>query len=170
MLLTDTHDMEGMIVEDCLPELQDEDAERCENINLNDIYSELEDISYLKWFNHNNHYGINFGDVTLDIDITAYFNACVANTNNVISVSLADMYVFKAAHQGVSEKDLCNGHDLFERIYVHAKAAKVSNFAKKSFCRRLRRAYPGVKFINTSLYQDIRKWEAANGHVILVAA
>ena len=162
--------MEGMIVEECLPELQGEDADRCENINLSDIYSELEDISYLKWFNHTNHCGINFEDVPLDLDIKAYFNACVANTNNVVGVSLADMYLFKTTHQGVSEKDLCNGHDLFERIYVRAKAAKVSNFAKKPFFRRLRRAYPGFKFVNTSLYQEIRKWEAANGHVILVAA
>ena len=170
LVLTDTHDMEGMIVEECLPELQGEDADRCENINLSDIYSELEDISYLKWFNHTNHCGINFEDVPLDLDIKAYFNACVANTNNVVGVSLADMYLFKTTHQGVSEKDLCNGHDLFERIYVRAKAAKVSNFAKKPFFRRLRRAYPGFKFVNTSLYQEIRKWEAANGHVILVAA
>lgn len=169
MVLTDTHDMEGMIVEVCLPELQGEDAERCKNINLEDIYSELEDISYLKWFNHTNHCGINFSDVTLDLDIAAYFNACVANTNNVVSVSLVDMYAFKAAHIGVAEKDLCNGHDLFERIYVRAKAAKVSNFAKKPFFRRLRRAYPGDKFVNTSLYQDIRKWETVNGHVVLAA-
>lgn len=167
LVLTDTHDMEGMIVEVCLPELQGEDAERCKNINLGDIYSELEDISYLKWFNHTNHCGINFSDATLNLDIAAYFNSCVANTNNVVSVSLVDMYAFKAKHIGVSEKDLCNGHDLFERIYVRAKAAKVSNFSKKPFFRRLRRAYPGDKFVNTSLCQDIRKWETVNGHVVL---
>lgn len=170
LVLTDTHDMEGMIVEECLTELQGEDAERCQGINLGEVYSELEDISYLKWFSHTNHCGINFSEVALDMDVTAYFNACVANTNNVVSVSLADMYVFKAAHQGMSEKDLCNGHDLFERIYVRAKAAKVSNFAKKPFFRRLRRAYPADKFVNTSLYQTIRRWETANGHVVLAAA
>ena len=169
MLLTDAHDLEGMIVEECLPELQGEDTERCENINVSGIYSELEDISYLKWFSHSNHCGINFSSTTLDLNITAYFNACVANTNNVVGVTLADMYAFKAARQGVSEKDLCNGHDLLERIYVRAKAAKVGNFAKKPFFRRLRRAYPADRFVNTSLYQDIRKWEAANGHVILAA-
>ena len=169
LVLTDTHDMEGMIVEECLPGLQGEDADRCGNINLSEIYSELEDISYLKWFNHTNHCGINFGDVPLDLDIKAYFNACVANTNNVVGVSLADMHLFKTAHRDVSEKDLCNGHDLFERIYVRAKVAKVSNFAKKPFFRRMRRAYPGDKFVHTSLYQDIRKWETANGHVILAA-
>lgn len=102
--------------------------------------------------------------------MNTYFNACVANTNNVIGVTLADMYSFKAAHQGVSEKDLCNGHDIFERIYVRAKAVKVSNFAKKPFFRRLRRAYPSDKFVNTSLYSDIKAWEVANGHVILAAA
>lgn len=170
LVLTDTHDLEGMIVEESLSELQGEDAERCQNTNLGDIYSELEDISYLKWFNHTNRCGINFSDVTLDLDINAYFSACVKNTNNVVSVNIADMYAFKASHQGVSEKDLCNGHDLFERIYVRAKAVNKRNFAKKPFFRRLRIAYPASKFVSTSLYQDIRKWENANGHTILAIA
>ena len=34
LLLTDTHDMEGMIVADCLPNLKDENAFRCQSINL----------------------------------------------------------------------------------------------------------------------------------------
>lgn len=170
LVLTDAHDLEGMIVEECLSELTGEDAERCKTINLSGIYSELEDISYLKWFNHTNHCGINFSDVALDLDVTKYFSACVANTNNVVSVSLVDMYAFKATHQGVAEKDLCNGHDLFEQIYLRARAAKLSNFAKKPFFRRMRRAYPGDKFVKTLLYQNIRKWETASGHVILAAA
>jgi len=170
LVLTDAHDLEGMIVEECLSELTGEDAERCKTINLSGIYSELEDISYLKWFNHTNHCGINFSDVALDLDVTKYFSVCVANTNNVVSVSLADMYAFKATHQGVAEKDLCNGHDLFEQIYLRARAAKLSNFAKKPFFRRMRRAYPADKFVKTLLYQNIRKWETASGHVILAAA
>lgn len=170
LVLTDTHDMEGMIVVECLPELQGEDAERCKNINLGDIYSELEDISYLKWYSHTSHCGLNFSDVILDMDITAYFNACVANTNNVVGVTLADMYAFKAAHQAVPAKELCNGHDIIERIYVRAHAAKVSNFAKKPFFRRLRRAYPREAFVRTSLYGAIQKWEAATGNRILVVA
>lgn len=167
LFLTDTHDMEGMITKACLPELQGEDAERCRDINLGDIYSELEDISYLKWFNHWNHCGINFRYTALDLDIERYFNLCVANTDNVVSVTLADIYAFKAAHPGVPEIELCNGHDIFERIYERAHEAKVSNFAKKPFFRRLRRAYPDKEFINTSLYWDIKVWEADNGHAIL---
>lgn len=170
LLLTDTHDMEGMIVEECLSELQGEDADRCQGTNLGDIYSELEDISYLKWFNHTNHCGINFSEVTLDLDITAYFNSCVAKTNNVVSVTLEDMYAFKVAHQGVPEKELCNGHDIFERIYVRAHLVNIRNYPKKPFFRRLRRAYPKDKFVNTFLYHDIKAWEAANGRVILAVA
>lgn len=167
LVLTDSHDMEGMIVEACLPELEGEDAERCKCIGLGDIYSELEDISYLKWLNHRNHCGINFSNVTLDLDVNAYFNACVANTDNAVHVTLADMYVFKDEHQGVPEKELCNGHDILERIYVRAHAAKVTNFAKKPFFRRLRRAYPKEKFVDTALYESIKAWETANDIAIL---
>ena len=169
MALTDTHDMEGMIVAECLSELLGDDAVRCQGINLAEIYAELEDISYLKWFNHASHCGINFSESALDLDINAYFNACVKKTDNVVSVTLADMYAFKTAHPGVPEKELCNGHDIFERIYIRAKAANVANYAKKPFFRRLRRAYPKDRFLNTDLFKAIKDWEALNNQVILAA-
>ena len=167
LVLTDTHDMEGMIVESSLSELKGEDAERCHYIKLSEIYSELEDISYLKWFNYSYHCGINFSDVPLDLNVESYFNACVANTNNVVDVTLDDLYVFKSAHQSVDKKELCNGHDIFEQIYKRAHFARVSNFAKKPFFRRLRRAYPKDKFANTSLYWDIKAWETISGYTVL---
>lgn len=167
LVLTDTHDMEGMIVGGCLTGLVGDDAERCRSVNLGDIYSELTDVSYLKWFNHQNHCGINFSEVALGLDMTAYFNACIANTDNVICVTLADVDAFKRAHPDVSEKELCNGHDILERIYVRAKAVKVANFAKKPFFRRLRRAYPAEKFVSTQLFKDIKKWETVNGYAVL---
>ena len=170
MLLTDTHDMEGMIVAECLSELQGDDAVRCQGINLAEIYSELEDVSYLKWFNHVNYCGINFRESTLDLDINAYFNACVSKTDNIVSVTLMDMYAFKTAHSGVPKKELCNGHDILERIYVRAKAANVANYAKKPFFRRLRRAYPKNKFVNTDLFQLIKDWEVSNNQTILAVA
>lgn len=169
LVLTDTHDMEGMIVEACLPQLKGDDAMRCQDIKIGEIYSELEDISFLKWFSNINHYGINFSDTALDLDLAKYFNACVANTKNEVIVTLSDMNVFKSAHQWVDRKELCNGHDIFERIYVRAHAAKVSNFAKKPFFRRLRSAYHKEHFVNTSLYRDIKEWEAISGHTILLS-
>lgn len=167
LFLTDSHDMEGMIVEACLHGLQGEDAERCQCVELGEIYSELEDISYLKWFSHSCQCGINFSDTALDLDVEMYFNACVNSTDNTVHVTLDDMYKFKAAHLGVEEKELCNGHDIFERIYVRAHAANVSNFAKKPFFRRLRRAYSKEHFVNTSLYGNIKKWESISGHTVL---
>ena len=167
LVLTDTHDMEGMIVSECLSELQGDDAVRCQGINLADIYAELEDVSYLKWFNHVNHYGINFSETTLDLNINAYFSACIANTKKSVSVTLADMYTFKSANPRVPKKELCNGHDIFERIYVRAKAANTANYAKKPFFRRLRRAYPRDSFVNTVLLQAIKAWEASNNRAIL---
>ena len=169
LVLTDTHDMEGMIVEASLSSLQEEDAERCQNIKLADIYSELEDISYLKWFNHWNHCGINFSETALDLNVESYFNACISATNQTVSVDLSDVHAFKLAHQGVDKKELCNGHDIFERIYVRAHSAKVSNFAKKPFFRRLRRAYSYEEFLKTLLYKDIKAWETATGNTVLAS-
>lgn len=167
LVITDTHDLEGMIVEACLSELQGDDAFRCQGVKLGEIYSDLEDISYLKWFSHTNHCGINFRGVSLDLDVERFFNTCVSNTNNVVSVTLSDMYAFKAEHPCVEKKELCNGHDIFERIYVRATAARVGNFAKKSFFKRLLSAYPKNQFVETSLSRDIKAWESISGFHIL---
>jgi hypothetical protein len=170
MMLTDTHDMEGMIVSECLSELQGEDAIRCQGVNLSEVYTELEDISYLKWFNHANHHGINFSESALDLDINIYFDDCISKTESIVNVTLSDMYEFKKAHLGVSVKELCNGHDIFERIYIRAKAANVVNYAKKPFFRRLRRAYPKDKFVTTALFQSIKIWEISNDQRVLAVA
>ncbi len=170
LVLTDTHDMEGMIVEECLSALEDDDAKRCNGIMVDEIYDELEDISYLKWFNHINHYGINFSEVTINLDLTAYFSACVAKTDNVVNVTLDDLYRFKVAHRGVSKKELSNGHDIFERIYVRAHDSEVANYPKKPFFRRLRRAYPKSAFLNTGLFRLIQAWGSVNGHTVLAEA
>lgn len=167
LVLTDTHDMEGMIVEASLSSLHGEDSERCQNIRLTEIYSELEEISYLKWFNHWYHCGINFSDTTLDLNIERYFNECVSKTNNSVTIDLSDVQTFKHAHLCVDKKELCNGHDIFELIYVQAHTAKVANFAKRPFMRRLRRAYPKEQFLKTSLYRDIKAWEATTGNTVL---
>lgn len=170
LVLTDTHDLEGMIVEDCLRALEGKDAERCAGVDVTEIYAELEDISYLKWYNHVNHSGINFKDVVLDLNLTAFFSAVVANTNNVVNVTLKDVFAFKGLHLGVSQKELCNGHDIFERIYVRARMAEKSNYPKKPFFRRLREAYPSKEFTKTELFRLIKKWESANSrHVLAIA-
>lgn len=170
LVLTDTHDLEGMIVKNCLPNLEDEDAFRCQGICIEDVYDELEDISYLKWFNHSNHYGINFRELIPVLDLTAYFNIAVANTDNVVTVTLADVANFKSDHLGVDKKEICVGHDLFERIYVRAREAKVTNFPKKPFFRRLRAAYPKEAFVHTFLYGKIQNWETATGNSVLAIA
>lgn len=170
LLLTDTHDLEGMIVEACLPYLQGVDAIRCQGITLAPIYAELEDISYLKWFNHVTQSNLCFRGIIPDKNFHNYFNSVVANTDTEVKVTLDDVAVFKGQHSGASLKELCNGHDIFEEIYVRAKAAHVANFAKKMFFRRLRAAYPQEKFVSTSLFRAIKAWEAANGYRILAVA
>lgn len=167
LVLTDTHDMEGMIVEECLSALEGDDAKRCKDTVIGEIYDELEDISYFKWFNHVNHHGINFREVTIDLDLTTYFSACVAKTDNVVNVTLEDVYKFKNAHSGVPKRELSNGHDIFERIYVRAHVSGVGNYPKKPFFRRFRRAYPQKAFFNTELFRMIQAWQSANGCAVL---
>ena len=169
LVLTDMHDLEGMIITDCLPELQGDDAVRCAGVTITPIYGELEDISYFKWYNYSNHTCLIFKGVIPDLDFATYFNTVVAKTSTrrAVTVTLADLESFKASNTGVDEKQITNGHDIFERIYAQAKSTNSVNFPKKPFFRRLRSAYPGDKFVNTALYQAIKNWEISNGVSIL---
>ena len=170
LLLTDTHDLEGMILKDGIPVLKSDDQERCADIDLKEVYSELEDVSFLKWFNHVQHLGINFKDTTLNVDLEKYFNDALSKTNNIVSVTIEEVELFIKEHFGTPQVEICNGHDIFERIYVRAHAVKATNFAKKPFFRRLREAYGRVSFERTELYKSIASWAEANGHSILEVA
>lgn len=167
LLLTDTHDMEGLIIEASLSNLIGEDAQRCQGIDLTEIYSELESVSYLKWYSYHYGVGLNFSEVVLDLNMEDYFQSVVEHTNNEIAVTLADVAVFKSQHVGAPKEQLVNGHDIFERVYFRAKVFNKVNFPKRPFFRRLRKAYPEDEFVNTSLFCDIKRWEKTNGRTIL---
>lgn len=173
LVLTDAHDIEGMIVDDCLLGLQGEDAARCQGINMAPIYVELEDISYMRWYNHASHACLIFKGVIPNTDFTKYFNTVVAKTKfkRTVTVTLADIVAFKNENVGAPKKQLTNGHDIFERVYVRARESNSRvNFPKRPFFRRLRRAYPKERFVNTGLFGEIKAWETANGRSILAVA
>ena len=167
LLLTDTHDMEGMVLSNGIPMLIGDDEERCHCIDLNIIYKELVDVSYLKWYNHVHNLGLNFRNIALDLDLNDYLCAVMANTANEVSVTLNDVLAFKNCNAHVSMKELCNGHDLFERIYILAHNVKRGNFAKRPFFCRLRKSYTIDKFSKTALYRSIKEWENTNEQSIL---
>jgi len=139
-------------------------------VDLVEIFSELENISYLKWFNYHSGVGLNFGEVVLDLNLKDYFQSVVKHTNNDVTVTLADVADFKSRHEGVPKEQLVNGHDVFERVYSRARSYNKANFPKKPFFRRLRNAYPKEEFVNTSLFLDIKRWETANGKTIFAVA
>ena len=108
LFLTDTHDLEGMILAGGLPELEGEDAVCCSMIEMEEIYAELEGVSYLKWYNHTKCLGINFSDTQLDTNVESYLCDAIAKTNNVINVRYDDYLAFVNDNPGVSLKEICN--------------------------------------------------------------
>ena len=167
LLLTDTHDMEGMVLSNGIPPMDGEDAERCKNIDLGVLYVELEDVSFLKWYSHANSLRLDFNGISLDLSMASYLHAVLANTQKAVKVTLDEVLAFKQHNAGASKKELCNGHDLFERIYVYARSVSKSNFAKRPFFRRLRKAYTKERFATTVLCQSIKTWEKTHRHSIL---
>lgn len=161
LLLTDTHDAEGMMLLHGLPlkNLPEEDVKRCEAVDVAALKRELAPVSYLKWQNNKERLGLCFDKTTVNQDFAGYLQAVLANSRPDIVYTSEMHTAFRAAHPDADPDELTNGHDLLEKIYAVAQAADKANFPKKKFFRRVRASYRSSAFSATRLYTSLRAWE-----------
>lgn len=157
LFITDTHDLEGMILQsDIFENLSPEDKARCVNVDVVRLKKELEDISYMKWHNNVNSLNLNFRNVSVAHSIDDYIDRVIKNSKVNVSYDVHRLHEFRKAHQNADLDELTNGHDLFEKIYIVAQRANKSNFPKKKFFKRLKNAYSFSGFNKTTLYKNLK--------------
>lgn len=157
MFLSDSHDLEGMILCNGITgELTEDDAQRCADIDIYGFKEQLRDISMLKWYNNINHWGLNFKKLSVNVSIEEYWNNAIANTEGTVTVTYDSFVDFLSTRQA-DLNELTNGHDLFELTYIHAKSFNKINFPKKAFFKRIRSAYTIDCFKTTDLYASLRE-------------
>ncbi len=164
MFLTDTHDLEGMILRcDVFRKLSSEDRARCSGVDVGRLKKELEDISYLKWHNIEAGLKLNFRDVSVCHPADIYLDRVLKNSDTEVSYSAESLKRFKESHRDADLDELTNGHDLFEKIYIEAQKANKANFPQKSFFKRIRKAYGFEEFRTTNLYAALKSRESSFG-------
>lgn len=176
LLLTDAHDLEGMILENGIPQdVIDAYPERLRDYDLDSIHGILECVSYLKWFNSKQSARLkfkglkwsNFYDGTNAIELEAYFDAAKNNTNNVIKWTLDDVLNFKSSVDAPDSKQLYRGHDMFECLYIKAKSVVPNvNFKKSKFFRSMKGSYKLATFQTTQLCESMMRWAEKYDRII----
>lgn len=168
MCLTDFHDLECMILAAGIPEsVMEKYGERMQEFTVDDVMHDLEKASYLKWYSSRQEHnklrfkGLKWRDFYGENYIVAMeelFEKAKANTNNVITWTLADVCGFIQQNLNQDLKQLCRGHDVFECLYIRFKyAAPKQNFPKKKFFRDLRDSYTMDDFSKTNLYASLKR-------------
>lgn len=174
MFLTDTHDMETMIIKD------DSINKICQEYNccfsVNDIMKNIKNYSFLKWYNCKNQCGIKFEVLNIfqlydgkkDLTIQNCLNSIYANPKNQNKTKISNVAISKFIkdHKNTDLSQLTNGHDLCKsirkKIYV-LNSSKSYNIKDDEIPRLLRVQYTMTDFKHTKLYQSILKWMNQHG-------
>ncbi len=154
---------------------------------FDNIFEELKLLSYLKWYNYNNHSGYNFGTLS-DLfglkdtelkDIAAlekdvYDRTCSSHRRKNITdaftrISMDDLLTFIKSHEGVDRYDLTNGHDFYNRINYHLQKIDRKNSLSENQLKAIIYTAFEFLFVNTDLYKRLDEWCKANNCYILKA-
>ena len=175
LFLTDTHDLETMMINNesikhlCCEYLHPENSNLLEN-----IFSEIEPLSYIRWYNEIKNIKLNFkvfniasiydGNQIIDINecINILYSKQVNSSKDTITQH--DIQQFANLHNEVDPFLLSNGHDICECIWIKLKQHKHANITKKDVPRCLRMAYSKAYFEQTSMFAQISSWASPYGY------
>ena len=186
LFITDTHDLETMLLESLsLEKLLDEfgSEQKITNFVANnnmDVRQALlvaaRPIGYLRWVSQRSNLSLTFEDLvfsrfidddTLHIDIGDLIRV-VKNKSNRHDLDDNDLRdkIDKLTDPKHNSWDICCGHDLVCVLSIGLSkvlGSKNSNEVKPEVLEKfLRVGYESTYFLSTQLYQSLQEWEASN--------
>jgi hypothetical protein len=170
LFLTDTHDLETMMINDtvmrniCIEYLKEEIPNFIQT-----IYSHLAPLSYIKWYNNKHNIRLNFGVLKIpsiyscvDICISDWLNKIYSYTENntVAQIQEADIVQYQINNPCDNHLLLINGHDLCDYISIWLRKENLSctNVNKKKIAQYLMTNYSVEDFKTTEMYRKINSW------------
>jgi Protein of unknown function (DUF4435) len=182
LLLTDTHDLETMLInspalDKVVREFGSEEKIAKFGTNVRTVLVEAGiSIGYLRWISQCDRLDLTFNGIkyskfikeqSLQIDELELIKE-VKNKSQMLSLDNKDI-LQRIAEQKSNNHDcwqVCCGHDLVEILSLGLRKAigtmKSSEIEPDSLERSLRLAYEEVYFRQTQLYSNIRQWESKN--------
>lgn len=170
LFLTDTHDLETMMVNEtvmrniCIEYLEEEIPDFTQSICLH-----LKSLSYIKWYNNRHGLSIKFDALKIssvynceEISISDWLKAIYNHPANsgVSIINEIDVILYKQNNPTDNYLLLINGHDLCDCISKWLKKHNPSctNVNKNKISQHLRMNYNMNDFRQTKMYKDIHSW------------
>lgn len=177
LMLTDTHDMETMMLTSKVCECICWETIKKEYPNLSfDAMTSLKNLSYLRYYNDkiilngedSNKEGIKFKGIkiadvaSLSVQDVLQNVEAKGNSDKTSFPDLDTMNQF-ISQNPIDDKDLTlftNGHDLVYAIrdILHSKDEAAKSYSDKSIATMIRISYSKEEFEKTKLYKDIDNW------------
>lgn len=147
---------------------------------FDDIQKELENVSYVRWFNQIRHdeygqVGICFDhlpicsaiyDACSVISIDDYWNYLMSKQSCPLSCQADDVRIFISNHSnGIDLKQITNGHEAVSALWCKIKLHYRLNLSKKQIAKEIRNFYTIDLFKKSILYNEIQQWRIQNGIV-----
>lgn len=178
--ITDFHDHEMMCVSNInvMKDIFSNLAIKYDQLLVNQVFADLEMLSYLKWYNYDQHLNINFKGynprgkkrVELTSIDTIWGIVRPHSPNRKKEVCEAEVLEFVSKQPKQSVFEITNGHDFLDLLsqsigQKYAMPGLVGDHIRPIIytCFTLDR------FVNTDLYKSICKWAGDEAHVLFAA-
>lgn len=179
MFLTDTHDIETMMLTESFTKQIECDFSIAESSKMiNDAINEISHLSYIKWLN-------NISGTKLNINDCCKVGNCYDGTANV---SIAQWLIKINSHPAnISKKHFCEadiidfeknnfimsksslqlicGHDMVDAIERKIHACCRKNVGKKNIEKTLKKCFTKNEYEKTKLYSYIKLWLSHNNFI-----
>ena len=178
LFLTDVHDAETMVLQHV-----DINDLCCEYLRkpvfnfLQDVFDNLRNLSYMKWYNDINNLRVNFDAVKIaniyngeaDISLSDCIGEVYGNKANDIKyhITADELEEFIKDKTNADYFMLSNGHDVCDCICLKLKHLGYGNITNKEVARCLRVLFTIDRFRETRLYCKLIHWCEHSGKNIL---
>lgn len=179
LFYADGHDYEMMCLKNAntRKKLFDNLATPYDENLIEEIFSDLNYLSYFKWYNYTHHCNYNFKTFKVidksfeDLSLFSRIHAQILPFSpKCQQINEEDLELFIVSRKECDIYELTNGHDFINRLCHYLKEKQIigSNESnEKSIKNTLHPCYDIIEFAKSDLYHNINVWESKNDVSIL---
>ena len=143
---------------------------------ITQVFSDLEYLSYFKWYNFTNHYNYNFRAFSVtdkssdDLCRFSHIHTCILPASpQCRPINETELKQFICSKGGCDPFELTNGHDFIKRLcfYIKSTYREWINLNEEKLKSTLHPCYTKDDFAESDLCHDIQIWEVETKQTVL---
>lgn len=143
---------------------------------ITQVFSDLEYLSYFKWYNFTNHCNYNFRAFSVtdkssdDLCRFSHIHTCILPASpQCRPINETELKQFICSKGGCDPFELTNGHDFIKRLcfYIKSTYREWINLNEEKLKSTLHPCYTKDDFAESDLCHDIQIWEVETKQTVL---